>query len=98
LNARRRLEALENVGSLALPKPLWDSWSWQTQGRCRDYPAEMFFPESEGRDGLRSREKQAKDICRECPVVFTCREHALRTPEVHGVWGAMSARERAGLQ
>nr|WP_226863214.1 WhiB family transcriptional regulator [Mycolicibacterium baixiangningiae] len=68
------------------------------RGRCRDYPAELFFPESGGRDGLRSREERAKDICQECPVILSCREHALHTPEMYGVWGAMTARERANLQ
>jgi WhiB family transcriptional regulator, redox-sensing transcriptional regulator len=28
-------------------------------------------------------------------LVPQCREHALNAPEQHGVWGAMSARERA---
>ncbi|MGE2714459.1 WhiB family transcriptional regulator [Mycolicibacterium litorale] len=92
----RRLQASANVGSLALPGPLWDRWSWQTRGRCRDYPAELFFPESEGRDGLRRREEAAKDICRQCPVIHLCREHALRTPEPYGIWGATTPRERAG--
>lgn len=97
MSVRRGLPALGNSGSSALPRPLFDEWRWQMGGRCRDYPAEMFFPESEGRNGLRRREEQAKEICRGCPVLTACREHALRTPEVYGIWGAMTACERARL-
>lgn len=80
-----------------LPPPRSDDWSWQLQGRCRGYPSEVFFPESEDRQSRRGREAAAKQICGGCAVVALCREHALNTPEVHGVWGAMTARERARL-
>ncbi|WP_353360390.1 WhiB family transcriptional regulator [Mycobacterium sp.] len=80
---------------LRLPSATADEWEWQRYGRCRGIPSEIFFPEDDGRDGCRRREAQAKRICQDCPVVTACREHALRTPERYGVWGAMSARERA---
>jgi WhiB family redox-sensing transcriptional regulator len=76
-------------------RPLVDDWNWQALGRCRETVPELFFPEDYGRAGLRAREERAKQICRDCPVVTPCREHALNAPETHGVWGAMSARERA---
>ena len=59
------------------------------------HPIEEFFPDDPSRSSLRRREDAAKRICRQCPVVNECRDHALRTPELHGVWGAMTARERA---
>jgi WhiB family transcriptional regulator, redox-sensing transcriptional regulator len=90
------LPALRNSELSALP--LSGDWRWQMAGLCRDHPAEMFFPESEGRHGLRRREEQAKRICRGCPVITECREHALQTPEVYGIWGAMTACERARLE
>ncbi|AEV73513.1 MULTISPECIES: WhiB family transcriptional regulator [Mycolicibacterium] len=77
-----------------LPRPLNAEWSWQLQGRCVGYPLDIFFPECEGREGLRRREETAKLICYRCPVLTKCRDYALKTPEVHGVWGAMTARER----
>jgi WhiB family transcriptional regulator, redox-sensing transcriptional regulator len=80
-----------------LPRPLHDEWSWQLGGQCRQYPAEVFFPDDEGRVRLREREESAKRICRACPVLAACRDHALRVPEVFGVWGAMTARERANM-
>jgi WhiB family transcriptional regulator, redox-sensing transcriptional regulator len=77
-----------------LPRPLLEDWTWQESGSCRRSAPEIFFPEDAGRSGLRAREEQAKQICRQCPVLARCRDHALAVGESHGVWGAMSARER----
>ena len=62
-------------------RPLAEDWTWQTLGTCRQLAPEVFFPEDRGRSGLRAREERAK----------------LATGETHGVWGAMSARDRAKL-
>lgn len=78
-----------------LPPPVLDEWSWQLHGSCRDYPAEVFFPDEVRGRGLRTREEKAKQICRACPVLDRCRRHALTAPEPYGIWGAMTARERA---
>jgi WhiB family transcriptional regulator, redox-sensing transcriptional regulator len=78
------------------PASTGDDWSWQLRGRCLDFPTELFFPEEEARKRIRrEREQLAKRICLQCPVLRACREHALRTPEKYGVWGATTARERA---
>ena len=69
---------------------------WQRRGRCLDLPSEVFFPEDATRGHRRANEERAKRICRDCPVVAECREHALRTPETYGIWGATTPRERAG--
>lgn len=88
------LTSFARTHCLRLPPANEDSWSWQLQGKCLGYPPEVFFPEDESRRSRRLHEDQAKRICRECPVLAQCREHALRTPETHGVWGAMTAQER----
>ena len=80
---------------LRLPPPVEESWDWQLKGSCLGYPIDVFFPEDRLKSVLRRREEAAKRICLECPVLRKCREHALRTPEQHGVWGAMTSRERA---
>ncbi|MCG7595711.1 WhiB family transcriptional regulator [Mycobacterium sp. PSTR-4-N] len=82
---------------LRLPPPTQDSWSWQWRGSCRDHPIEVFFPDDPHRAVVRHKERVAKAICRECPVLQQCRDHALRTPEQYGVWGAMTAIERGRL-
>ncbi|WP_332522644.1 WhiB family transcriptional regulator [Mycolicibacterium mengxianglii] len=73
------------------------NWEWQLHGRCRTHPDQDFFPDEHRGQALREREEQAKRICRACPVVTACRSHALQVPERFGVWGAMTARERARL-
>jgi WhiB family transcriptional regulator, redox-sensing transcriptional regulator len=78
-----------------LPAPICEQWSWQALGRCREHPAELFFPEEESRRTRRALEDRAKRICQDCPVLAECRAHALKTPETYGVWGAMTAAERA---
>ncbi len=77
-----------------LPRPLFDEWSWQLRGNCKDHPIDLFYPEERGRT-LRDREEVAKRICRDCPVIVTCRDYALRAPEAYGIWGALTPRERA---
>lgn len=79
-------------------RPLADDWTWQVRGSCRQMAPEVFFPEDSGRTGLRAREERAKRVCRECPVIASCRDHALSVGETHGVWGAMSARDRVRLR
>ncbi len=41
------------------------------------------------------REQKAKDVCGRCPVLAQCRSHALSVNEPYGVWGGMSAHDRA---
>ncbi len=89
------LTSFERTHSLCLPPPTGDAWNWQAAGTCLGHPLETFFPEEQVRAKLRQREIAAKRICLACPVVAECREHALRTPELHGIWGAMTANERA---
>lgn len=80
-----------------LPPPALDQWSWQLHGLCRDHPAEVFFPDEIRGRRLVRREETAKGICRECPVLDRCRQHAMTAPEPYGIWGAMTARERAAV-
>lgn len=89
------LTSFARTHCLRLPPPTEDAWGWQRQGNCLGHPPAVFFPEDDLTPGRRRREEAAKRICRGCPVLAQCLEHALKTPETHGVWGAMSARERA---
>ncbi len=38
--------------------------------------------------------KEAKRICRACPIIAECRAYALRNAEPWGVWGGMTLAER----
>ena len=71
--------------------------TWQRRGACRELSPDVFFPVSHGTAQLRAVE-QAKDVCRSCAVVVECRDAALADPELVGIWGATTERERATLR
>lgn len=72
--------------------------AWQPGAACTGLPQDIFFP-PEGERGrkLRRRHDNAKRICQACPVIESCRAHALDTAEQHGVWGATTPNERRRL-
>jgi hypothetical protein len=55
----------------------------------------LFFPPgiSEPSRVRYKREREAKLICNECPVLETCREYARRNDEL-GIWGGETETER----
>jgi WhiB family redox-sensing transcriptional regulator len=78
-----------------LPGPALDQWDWQQHGACRAKDTELFFhPEGERGPSRSGREAAAKAVCAQCPVLASCREHALRVREPYGVWGGLSEQDR----
>jgi WhiB family redox-sensing transcriptional regulator len=65
---------------------------WMTRGTCAEVDPDLWQP-----TGGASPEA-AKRICRECPVVRICLEHALARPGIDGVWGATSERQRQRIR
>lgn len=81
-----------------LPKPILDSYEWQFDGACAHLDVgEFFSPEAERGAKRIQREEKAKAVCRTCPVMERCRQHALESREPYGVWGGMTAGERQRL-
>jgi WhiB family redox-sensing transcriptional regulator len=81
-----------------LPKPLIVHWEWQVRAACRGMDTVTFFHPPNERDAAReARIAQAKAICRGCPAINECLDHALRAREPYGVWGGLSEDERASL-
>lgn len=72
---------------------------WQAQARCRGHDAALFFGPNrfEPKQERLDREAQAKAVCATCPVVSACREHALRSGELYGVWGGLGEADRRTL-
>jgi WhiB family redox-sensing transcriptional regulator len=70
---------------------------WWLRAACGPRDADLFFPEpgSLSRKEWRRREEAAKQVCAVCPVRRFCLEEAMLTPEEYGVWGGLSADERA---
>lgn len=66
--------------------------SWQDYGNCLGVDPDLFFPER----GASTRE--AKEVCRGCPVKVDCLEFALVNGEKFGIWGGYSERERRRMR
>lgn len=66
---------------------------WRDRAACKDgVDPDTFFPEK----GDSTRE--AKRICRTCPVRAECLEYALERDERFGIWGGWSEQERRRLK
>lgn len=71
--------------------------TWQQRGACRSEDPELFFPVGQGPDAT-AQTRQAKDVCRRCPVTNACLQWALETRQDSGVWGGTSEQERKGMR
>ncbi len=81
-----------------LPAPRDGDWDWRLRAACRGLDTATFYhPDNERGPSRLHRERQAKAVCAGCPVIASCRRWALQTREPHGVWGGLSAEERASL-
>lgn len=67
------------------------SQPWAERALCAQTDPEAFFPERGGST------KEAKAVCRRCPVTQPCLEAALASGERFGVYGGLSERERRAL-
>jgi WhiB family redox-sensing transcriptional regulator len=63
---------------------------------CSGADPDLFFgpPGIEPRADRQRREAAAKALCNGCPALLACREHALTTGELYGVWGGLGEQER----
>lgn len=66
----------------------WTRPGWFDDAACKGMGPEIFFPPS----GTTARE--AKAICRSCPVREQCGQSALSANERFGVWGGRSENDR----
>lgn len=71
---------------------LFEPADWAQRAACRGIDPDLFFPER-GQDT-----EPAKTVCRTCPVIDACLDHALRNGERVGVWGGTSERERRKMR
>lgn len=66
--------------------------AWQARAACRGTRLAAFFPQrGETVD-------EAKATCDGCPVCSECLETALADPELRGVWGGTSERQRRQMR
>jgi len=84
---------MSNIGRL--PSPIQGVWDWQFDAACRGMDSSLFFhPWGERGPDRDERVARAKVVCGRCPVIDTCRQHALTVQEPYGVWGGLSEEER----
>lgn len=61
---------------------------WRASGRCASTDPDLFF-------AVGAKEhREAKTICRGCPVRAQCLSYAMEAPIDHGIWGGLTERER----
>lgn len=71
---------------------------WAKLAACKNHPEpDLWFP-GDGLVGGSNHAPAARRICNVCPVREACLEHALAAPEIHGVWGGTSERERRRIR
>ena len=81
-----------------LPGAIVEHWDWQLGASCRGMDVGHFYHPPDERNAARvQRIKEAKAICRRCPVIAQCLDHALRVREPYGIWGGHSEDERAAM-
>jgi len=68
--------------------------NWRLSAACRSIEPDLFFPVSSAGPSL-EQASQAKAVCACCLVRRQCLAFALRTRQRHGIWGGLSADERA---
>ena len=70
--------------------------NWRAAGACAGTDLSLFYAD-EIDDDYVERTRAAKAVCARCVVREACLDAALKDRERIGVWGGMSARERARL-
>jgi WhiB family transcriptional regulator, redox-sensing transcriptional regulator len=76
-----------------LGAPLTAEGGWWLLAACRYEDPDLFFPVSAIGKSLQQA-AEAKAVCAGCPVRAECLAFALRTKQVHGIWGGMTEEER----
>ncbi len=85
-------EKIRNAGRRTVSLASEPQPNWQDEANCLGVDPDLFFPER----GASTRE--AKEVCRGCPVRLDCLEYALVNGEKFGIWGGLSERERRRLR
>ena len=71
-------------------------YSWFDQAACKNQ-TNLFFPVYNERPQAKfKRESKALAICKQCPVVDSCRDYARKNLE-YGIWGAETEEQRIAL-
>ncbi|MBO0874664.1 MAG: WhiB family transcriptional regulator [Pseudonocardia sp.] len=64
--------------------------NWRVSANCRNGDPERLFVTG-------AKQREARSICRGCPVLTQCLAHALDERIEFGVWGGLTERERRAM-
>jgi WhiB family transcriptional regulator, redox-sensing transcriptional regulator len=64
--------------------------NWRVSANCRNGDPDRLFVTG-------AKQREARSICRGCPVLTQCLSHALDERIEFGVWGGMTERERRAM-
>jgi len=67
--------------------------NWRLRAACQSADPDLFFPVSSAGQSL-EQAAEAKAVCAGCLVRRECLAFALRTRQVHGIWGGLTGEER----
>lgn len=68
---------------------------WEARAACRDADPNIFFPE---KGATKAAVREAKAVCRACPVKAECLAGALERREMYGIWGGTTETDRRKLR
>lgn len=61
---------------------------WVAAASCTSADPELWFPPPG------AYATPARLVCRSCVSLYACREYAIARPELSGIWGGMTEKER----
>jgi WhiB family transcriptional regulator, redox-sensing transcriptional regulator len=64
--------------------------NWRVSANCRNGDPERLFVTG-------AKQRDARSVCRGCPVLTQCLSHALDERIEFGVWGGMTERDRRAM-
>jgi WhiB family transcriptional regulator, redox-sensing transcriptional regulator len=87
------------IMSVPIPATARVDFEWVALAACHGQPTVWWFPATEDVPGASETPdtKQARAICRTCPVMKECRDHAV-THNERGIWGGTTGSERRALR
>ncbi len=79
-----------------VPEPEMEFENWRELAACvrLDEGEVDFFPDPEDVGAI----AVAKAVCATCPVAEECLAYAIETNQSEGIWGGLTAKERARLR
>ena len=82
----------QDVGDIPPVEQLLRPPSWHARAACRGVGVGRFIGD------LGGSTRQARELCARCEVRDECLDFALSQPDLVGIWGGTSAKERVMLR